>query len=193
MKPIKHGHPVTEVLSMLILMACALAPATAFAERADRNQPVHLEADKVTVDDKQHIQIFEGDVRLSQGSLEIRCQRLHVTQDANGFQRGTAFGSATQPASFRQKREASNEYVDGRGDRIEHDSKLEKTEFFGNARVKSGKDEVSGPYIRYDGKTENYVVNGRTGETGVTPENGGRVRITIQPKNETVESAPVTR
>lgn len=177
----------------LALTVCLVAPSLVFAERADRNQPVHLEADKVTIDDKQHIQIFEGDVRLVQGSLEIRCQRLHVAQDANGFQRGTAFGNEMQPASFRQKREGLNEYIDGRADRIEHDSKLEKTEFFGSALVKSGKDEVSGPYIRYDGKTENYVVNGRTGETGVTPESGGRVRITIQPKNEAAEHEPVAR
>jgi lipopolysaccharide export system protein LptA len=189
----KHRHSVIEIISTLTLVVCTLTPLAAFAERADRNQPVHLEADKVTVDDKQHIQTFEGDVRLRQGTLEIHCQRLLVTQDANGFQRGTAFGNATQPASFRQKREGSNEYVDGRGDRIEHDSKLEKTEFFGNALVKSGKDEVSGPYIRYDGKTENYVVNGRTGETGVTPETGGRVRITIQPKNDATEPAPAAR
>lgn len=182
-----------DTLLRLSLISLIALPCAAMAERADRSQPVHLEADKVTVDDKQHIQIFEGDVRLSQGTLEIRCHRLHVTQDANGFQRGTAFGNAAQPASFRQKREALNEYVDGRGDRIEHDSKLEKTEFFGNARVKSGKDEVSGPYIRYDGKTENYVVNGRSGETGVTPETGGRVRVIIQPKSEAAETAPVTR
>ena len=61
-------------------------------------------------------------------------------------------------------------------------SKTDKIELFRQARLKRGSDEVQGDYISYDMKTEFFKVIGskeRGDETG--PDK--RVRITIQPKN----------
>lgn len=162
---------------------------SAFAERADRSKPVNLEADRVAVDERQQIQTFEGNVRLSQGSMSITTSKLVVRQDAEGFQKGIAHGGSSENAGlarFKQKREGRNDFVEGEAERIEHDNRTEKTEFFGRARVKSGGDEVRGPYIAYDGKTENYVVSGDGGSTG---GKGGRVTATIQPKDKSKSDA----
>lgn len=173
-------------LRLLIFVATTLLSMTAQAERADRTKPVNLEADRVSVDDKQQIQTFEGNVRLTQGTITISTSKLVVRQDAEGFQRGIAYGSAGDkgaPASgteglarFKQKREGRSDFIEGEAERIEHDNRTEKTEFFGRAKVKSGLDEVRGPYISYDGKTENYLVSGA--------EKGGRVSATINPKDK---------
>ena len=40
---------------LLILTATALVSMSAHAERADRTKPVNLEADRVSVDDKQQV------------------------------------------------------------------------------------------------------------------------------------------
>lgn len=121
-----------------------------------------------------------------QGSLIIRTDKLVVTQDADGFQKGVAYGGPGGLARFRQKREGKEEYVDGEAERIEHDGKGEKTEFFVRAFVRSGLDEVRGQYISYDGKTENYVVNGGHGTAAGKQE---RVRAVIQPKGKDGASA----
>jgi lipopolysaccharide export system protein LptA len=163
---------------LLIFVATALN-APAMAERADRDMPVNLEADRITVDEAKKIQIFEGNVHLVQGSLVIRTAKLVVTQDADGFQKGIAYGGAGGLARFRQKREAKDEYVDGEADRIEYDGRAEKAEFFNRAHVTSGLDEVRGPYISYDAKTENYIV---TGTPGAPASQRERVRAVIQPK-----------
>ena len=155
--------------------------SAAQAERADRGKPVGLEADRVSVDDKQKIQTFEGNVRLTQGTMSISTSKLVVRQDADGFQSGIASGGTEANeglARFKQKREGRNDFIEGEAERIEHDNRTEKTEFFGRARVKSGLDEVRGPYISYDGKTENYLVSGAGGK-------GGRVTATIQPRDKT--------
>lgn len=169
---------------LLLLLATTAFISTAHAEKADREKPVNLEADKVTVDDKQQLHVYEGNVMLSQGTLLIQAARLNVKQDAEGYQRGIAIGGANGLARFRQKREGRNDYVEGQAERIEHDNRTEKTEFFNRAHVKSGLDEVSGQYIIFDAKTENYMVtsgpgNGRTASGA--PE---RVRAVIQPKNK---------
>lgn len=182
---------ITTFISTILL----LGHAPAFADRADRQKPVELEADKVTVDDAKQLQVFEGGVHLTQGTMEIRCARLEVIQDSAGFQRGIAIGDAKKQAWFKQKREGRNDFVEGQADRIEHDSKGEITEFFGKAYVKNGADEVTGPYIRYDGKSQNYVVNslpgaGKPTGTAAGDAGGGRVRAVIQPKGTDAPGAP---
>ena len=158
----------------------ALPVADAHAERADGQQQVQLEADRITIDDKQQMQVLEGAVSLKQGTLQLRADRIQVTQDAAGFQRGVAFGKGGTQAWFKQKREGRDEFVEGQADRIEYDARTERAEFFGNANVKNAQDVVSGPYILYDGKSESYEVSGQTQRGGATP--GGRVRAVIQPR-----------
>ncbi len=70
-----------------------IAAASAFAERADREKPISLEANRISVDDVKKVQIYEGNVVLSQGTLVIRSDKLVVTQDADGFQKGVAYGA----------------------------------------------------------------------------------------------------
>jgi lipopolysaccharide export system protein LptA len=174
---------------ILALAATFLAPCV-LADRADREKPVNLEADKVSVDDAKKVLVFDGNVLLSQGTMTIRAGKLVVTQDDSGFQRGVATGTANAPARFRQKREGRDDYIEGEAERIEHDARTEKTEFFVRARVKSGGDEVTGNYISFDSITERYLVTGAQASKPGVPSDG-RVRATIQPKGKpTPEKAP---
>jgi len=169
------------LLSVGLLLAAA-APA----EQADREKPINLEADTMEVNDATKVSIYQGSVRLTQGTLLILADRLVVKQDAEGFSTGTAYGN---PASFRQKREGVDEYIEGWAQRIEYDGKRDKVELFTNARVKRGQDEVRGSYISYDGKTEFFQVKG--GKEAVTETNPkGRVRAVIQPKSKNPPPAP---
>lgn len=179
-----------------LLLAGLVSGGVVRAERADRDKPVHLEADRVTVDDIKRVHVFEGNVILRQGTLLIRTNKLVVTQDAEGFQKGVATGGADGLARFRQKREGKDEYVEGEGERIEYDARTEKAEFFVRAYVKSGRDEVRGNFISYDGLTEKYLVTAAPGASPDVP--GGRVTAVIQPKSarqasgtgETASSSP---
>ena len=187
MKPTRHG------ISKAFLFAALLATPPAQAEKADRDKPVKIEADRVSVDDLKKVQVFEGNVQLSMGTLTLRAERIVVTQDAQGYQRGVATGSAGALPRFRQKREGSEEFIEGEAERIEHDAKLEKTEFHHRAWMKSGLDEVRGKFISYDAKSENYVVSGGAtpGAAGRASSGGERVRAIIQPKNRTPASDAV--
>ena len=173
------------------LLACICClPSSALAERADRDKPVNLEADRITVDDAKKVHLFEGNVQLTQGTLVIRTDKLVVTQDAGGYQKGVATGGADGLARFRQKREGKDELVEGEADRIEHDGQAEKTQLFGRAWVKSGQDEVRGQYIIYDAKTENYLVSNGPNGTKAPAAKQERVRAVIQPRNK-AEAGPL--
>lgn len=164
-----------------------LFSAPVMAERADSDKPVHLEADRATVQDANKLATFTGNVVLTQGTLIIRADKMTVKEDANGFQYATAFGNL---ASFRQKRDGKEEYVEGWSERMEYDGKADKVQLFKKARLRRGQDEVHGDYISYDAINEFFQVNsqGQTGETSAQTQPGGRVRAVIQPKKKEPKS-----
>lgn len=177
-------------LVRLASVVLAVIATPVFAEKADKEKPVNLEADKITVDDAQKVHILEGNVQLVRGTLVIRTDKLVVTQDADGYQRGVAYGGTGGLARFRQKREGKDEYVEGEAERLEHDAKTDVTQLFTRAYVKSGLDEVRGQYIQYNGDTENYVVtSGPNGTVAAAKGKPGRVHVIIQPRNGP-EAAP---
>ena len=144
-----------------------------------------MEADRVTVDDPNQTSVFEGNVRLQQGTLLIEANRILIKQDKNGYNQITATGN---PSHFRQKQDNSNDYAEGFGERIEYDSFAETANIFGQARVKREGDDVRGEHIIYSTKTGVFQVFGSTAQTAEKPGQG-RVTIVIQPKNHQEETA----
>ena len=163
---------VTYLLHVLLL----ILPASAHSEHADHDKPINLEADQVTVDDARQISTFAGNVRLTQGTLQILGEVIVVQQDGSGYIHAVAAGT---PASFRQKREALEGYAEGYGERIEYDASTKTIDLFGQARLKRDNDEVSGEHITYNGNTEIFSVAGSTGSEDKEPK---RVRAVLQPK-----------
>jgi len=161
-------------------MAMLALAGTAHAERADRDKPMHLEANRVVMDDAKQVSSFEGRVQLTQGTLLIQADRIVVSGDAQGYQHLTATGN---PARFRQRYEGSNDYAEGEGERIEYDTRAEAVDFYGQARVKRGLDEVSGAQINYSTKTEVFEVRGKPTPGEDEPSINSRVRAVIQPKS----------
>jgi lipopolysaccharide export system protein LptA len=180
MNPLKNKYSL-----LLCLLLCSHA-SLSFAELADREKPMNMEADRVVVDDVNQISTFEGNVQMRQGTLFIEATKIVVTQDKKGFNQMTATG---QLAHFRQKRDGVNEYAEGFGERIVYDTLTETADFFGQARVKRDGDEVSGEHIIYNTKTGVFQVFGATVKNPDTP-NQGRVRIIIQPKDQPKVTAP---
>lgn len=167
-------------LVVVITLVTGLGSALpALAERADRDKPVNLEADRVDLDDAKKEAVFVGSVTLTQGTLTIKADKIIVKQDAQGFQYGIAYGN---PAHFRQKRESFDEYIEGYADRVEYDGKADKVQMFTNARIERGGDEVRGDYIAYNAITEVYQVigGGKSASTSGSPP--GKVHVVIKPK-----------
>jgi lipopolysaccharide export system protein LptA len=163
-----------------IAVAVALAAMSAFpakAEKADREKPTQVEANRMTSDEARRISIFEGNVVLTKGTMQLQAERIVVRQDADGFQYASATGS---PVRFRQRSDPrggeEGVWLEGEAGRIEVDEKNERVELRENARVTRDKDEVRGTYILYDQRSEFFSVS--SGKDAP----GARVRAVIQPK-----------
>ena len=168
----------------------ALAWPAAYAERADRDKPMNIEADALRYEENTQTSVFTGNVVLTKGTIVIRGNRLTVRQDADGNQFGLAEGSANKRAFFRQKREGLNEFIEGEALRIDYDSQADTVRFIGNAEVRRLRgatlaDLSQGNVIVFNNLTETFTVDSRPGqEPGLasTPENGGRVRAILSPR-----------
>jgi lipopolysaccharide export system protein LptA len=169
-----------------MLALCLAVAGPAHAERTDRDKPLNIEADRMMADDQKQTAVFEGRVVLTQGTFVLRADRLTVRQDAEGFQTGTATGN---PATFRQKRDGVDEWIDGEALRIEYDGKSERVELFERARVSRDKDEVRGNYISYDSRGEVFRVQPSKDATAPSGRDG-RVRAVIQPKKKDAPAPP---
>ena len=173
-------------ISLLAHTAVFLFALPAHAEQADRDKPVNLESDTVEVNDQTRVSTYQGNVRLTQGTLLITADKLMVVQDNEGFSKSTAYGN---PSYFKQKSDGVDVNIEGWAQRIEYDAKRDKLEMFTQARIKRGQDEVHGNYITYDGRTESYrVIGGKDGASENNPK--GRVRVVIQPKRKGAPAAP---
>lgn len=150
-------------------------PLAALAEQADSTKPTQVEANRMTADDARRMNVFEGNVVVTRGTLNIRADRIVVRQDAEGNQFATATGN---PVRFRQRQdpkppEKEGQWLEGEARRIELDDKSGKIELFDSARVNRGGDEVVGNYILVDQKSDFFTVTPGKGE--------GRVKIIMQP------------
>lgn len=155
------------------------------AENADRERPIHLESDAVVVDNINQTSVFEGKVELTQGTLRILAEKVVLTQDKEGYQHCTATGKL---ASFRQKQEGSNDYMEGYGERIEYDTRTETVDFFGQARIKREGDDVRGDHITYNTKTEVFQVSSNTNDADSPSQ--GRAHAVIQTKRKEPAGKP---
>jgi lipopolysaccharide export system protein LptA len=162
----------------------ALVAGITLAEKADRDKPLEVEANRMSADDARRLNVFEGDVVLTKGTITLRADRLVVRQDAEGFQLATATG---KPVRFRQRQdpkpgEKEGIWVEGEALRIEIDDRNQKIELFENARVNRGGDEVAGNYIFVDQRSDFYQVSAGKGAAK------GRVKAVIQPKSPSAEA-----
>ena len=164
---------------LLLMLSLLLLSTGVLAEKADRSKPIHVESDRVTVDDLKQLSVFDGNVVLRQGTMMIRGDRMEVRQDKEGFKHGTVWGKR---AYFRQKRDGVDEWIEGWAERVEYNSRADKLQLFTRAALKRGDDEVSGDYISYDAASEFFQVigGGSKAASGNNPD--GRVRTVLQPK-----------
>lgn len=151
------------------------------AERADRDKPTNIEADKLQYDDAKQVTVFTGNVVLTKGTIVIRGDRLVLRQLAEGMQSAVATGKR---ASFSQKREGLDQVINGFANEIQYDSRAETLKLIGDALVKRlecevATDEITGGVIVYNATTEQFNVDGKA-----PGDSTGRVRIIIQPRSD---------
>lgn len=171
---------------LALVVACSgLSSGVLHAETADRDKPMHAEADALRYDDAKQLSVFTGNVVITKGTIVIRGGRVEVRQDSQGNQFGVVTGTPTEQAFFRQKREGLDEYIEGVADRIDYNGQADTVRFEQRAVLRRYRgatlaDETAGSLIVYNNVAETFTVDG--GPANRTASNpSGRVRAMLTP------------
>ena len=171
------------------LVASATLAGPAHAERADRLKPATVLADQGgQIDLQKQVVVFSGNVVVTKGTMVIRAARIEVRQVPSGYDTAVAFGAPGKPATFRQKRDGVDEYMDGEADRIEYDGRADVIKLVNNAALRrlrgaTPADEITGNLITYDATADKLTVSGGAAPTAANPS--GRVRAVLTPREGT--------
>jgi lipopolysaccharide export system protein LptA len=183
-------HTLKTLLAMSMLCAAVL-PAS--AEKADSSKPTQIEANQGTSDEVKQTRTLIGDVVLTRGTLIMKAGRALVTTDPQGYQYVTFWATPGSLATFRQKRDGGDLWIEGEAERIEYDNKAEIVRLISKAKVRrlegsKSTEDVEGPFISYDSRKEFFTVENTS--TGKSKPGSGRVKMVIQPNQKSALPAP---
>ncbi|MGI9291950.1 MAG: lipopolysaccharide transport periplasmic protein LptA, partial [Gammaproteobacteria bacterium] len=93
---------VSRVHRPLAVLLLSLIPVSASGLTSDRDQPVVIEADKATLNEKTGHSVYEGNVHLRQGTLVLQGDKMTVQLNEGAIQTVVLSGT---PATYRQRPE----------------------------------------------------------------------------------------
>lgn len=160
------------------LLALALSCGPAAALTGDRQQPIHIEADRVTLDQAGGYSLYEGNVHLTQGSLRLNAQRLRVYLADKQLERVVAEGDL---ATLYQKTDEGGE-VNAEARRIEYSARGQTVLLLEQARLWQSGNVFTSERIEYDLVRE--LVNAGA------PDQGERVEVIILPEDAEAQPEP---
>ena len=156
-----------------------MMPLCALALSSDKQQPIHIEADSVVIDDAHGTAIYRGNVHYSQGSTHLEAQAVTVySTDRQKVDKVVADGD---PAKFRQRPDNQDQDMRGQAGHIEYFAAAERVILEKDAHLWQGKNEFAGSRIEYD--TAKQMVKALK-----SGDEAGRVQVIIQPRSQTPAS-----
>lgn len=170
---------------LLMLVCTVFAMTSALGLSSDKNQPMNIQSDhgEWQNDTKTGIGtgIYTGHVLITQGSIRITADRA-VVHTRNGQLLDADITG--QPATFQQQPD-QGELMHGTADRIHYNADTDFVDMIGHAHMQQGVREMSADVIHYNTETEHALASGS--------KNGGRVHITVPPKQRGRSPAPAAR
>ena len=162
-----------------LIAAMMLLPLPCSALDSDRNEPIEVEADRLEVRELENISIYEGNVRLVQGSLKIDSDRMVIHfDDENEL---TLMEMTGKPAKFRQL-DNDRRQIYGEAEQIDYSDEESLLIMRKSAYLDHAGDIIKSDLIRLDTTTNNI-------EAGST-ESEDRVKMVIKPRQEAPAEEP---
>jgi lipopolysaccharide export system protein LptA len=147
----------------------SLLPVTSSGLTGDRSQPVNIEADRVTLNEKTGNSVYEGNVHVQQGTLVLQGSKMTVQLKDNTIDTFVLIGD---PATYRQRPDGKESDQHAEAQRIEFYAKEDRIILLENARVwRSDDKELRSDRIVFDLTSDTFNAG--------SDKPGDRVYITL--------------
>lgn len=135
-----------KLLVILLLCAAAISPAS-YAARADLGKQIVVDAKRQSIDIEKGVVLFEGDVVVRQGTLEIHADQLRIEQSrGKGKEVLIARG---HPVVLRQTLDDGRP-LEASADEVRYELDSRSLTLNGSAKLKQQDSSVSGETMRYN-------------------------------------------
>jgi len=166
-----------QLLAVIVGVITLLSLTNTFAQT---NEPINIEADKATLNEKLGKSVYTGNVVLTQGGIRVSAEMITVLSQAGKLSRITATGN---PVTYQQHSLKNDITAEAR--QLNYFANEERIVLLDNAKLSQGRNSFSGNQIEYHTRTE--VVTAAVSEQG-----SQRVQVTIHPEMQTTPPATVT-
>jgi lipopolysaccharide export system protein LptA len=143
------------------------------ALESDRDQPMQLEADSLSIDESSGVSLYEGNVIIVQGSMKLWAERLWVYRRQGKTERIVSEG---EPTRFSQLPEVDGVEVRGQARRMEIHVERDEMLLIDNALLEQGGNSFRNDRILYN--RSNAQVR-----AGSSAQGKKRVQVVLEPKN----------
>jgi lipopolysaccharide export system protein LptA len=154
---------------LLTLLTLTLAPELTALD-TDQAQPIRISADQALRDEKKGVTVYKGHVRMDQGSLQIRADRITIYHDREEADRIIARGS---PATLQQTPDPAKGPMNASAASIEYLRSEDRVLLKGEARIEQDGSTVTGETIEY------FISQQRVKADSDQTRKGSRVEVVI--------------
>ncbi len=166
-----------------LLLAALLTGVVALPAQAlpgDSAAAIRIESDTAEMDEKQGVSVYRGRVRISQGTVRIRADKVTVESTRDGVSKIVATG---RPAHYQHQPKAEESIVHAYGEVIQYFADDQKVVILKNARLEQDDNTFIGDRINYD--IQKQLVKAHSdGSTTSGSTSRQRVEIVIQPSKK---------
>ena len=163
---------ISKRFSLLFFLANFIASPAILALEKDSSQPISIDSNSGSYDDKKGISIYTGEVIVVQGSMRLEADKLVVYLENREVQKMVATGT---PVKFQQTPEAGKEDVHGNSLKAEYYPDTQVLIMTQKAVIWQGENSTKSEKIIYNRISE--VLKAGNGQSA-----NARVHIILQPK-----------
>jgi lipopolysaccharide export system protein LptA len=174
--PSRRSRYLTALLLLLTLPAGLVQ-----ALPDDRDQPIHISADKALRDEKQGFTVYSGNVQMAQGSMRLEADKLTIYHVTDEVDKVVAEG---RPAKMQQQPELDKAVVYAHAGVIEFFRSEDRVHLQTNARIEQDGAVVSGDSIDY------FIAEQLVKADSDLAVEGNRVNVVIPPSGQSGAAKP---
>jgi len=167
----KINHFSAYLTVSIVISIAFITPSHALKD--DIEKPVHINADSVLFNKSKGFAVYEGNVTIVQGTLDIRAAKIEIKAPNSEISMIIANGS---PVSFQQKMD-DGKLAKGKANRVIYQVKEKRIVLDGNASISQNNDKFTSNHIEYSTR------NGELKAGDKKAPGKGRVKAIFYPAN----------
>ena len=157
------------------LLFIYLVSTPLFAQNTDKEAPIHIEADRVEMHERDDLSIYKGNVKITKGSIRISGDKILIKNSDGKLDHIKVNGT---PATFFQLNDL-NEEISAQSIEMKYLAKNSMLELKQQALLVKNQNRFSSEYIIYDAHND-IVKAGNDNKTNSNEQ--PRVKITLHPE-----------